>query len=200
MTARSVGVLKAATAGLVAALAAAPRGAHAQGASPEWPQCWGGSGISADAQVAGCTAIIESGREADESLAEALQIRCQVRSQRGDRDAAIADCDRAIALKPDYGDAYLKRATAYLNKGDNDHAIADYSRAIELKPDSWGALTLRGMAYAHKGDYDRAIADYTRVLELSPGLGMAEGGLAEAKAAKARMAGGQALGDPRVWC
>jgi tetratricopeptide (TPR) repeat protein len=206
MTARSLGAL-AATACLMAAVAAVPPGALAQGSaapapdvSPQWPQCRGGPGISVDAQISGCTAVITSGGESNESLAEALQIRCQALSQRGDRDAAIADCDRAIALKPDYGDAYFRRGTAYLNKDDNDHAIADYSRAIELKPDSWGALTLRGMAYAHKGDYDRAIADYTRVLQLNPGLGMAEGGLAEAKAAKARMAGGQALGDPRVWC
>jgi tetratricopeptide (TPR) repeat protein len=187
---------------------AAPRlGAFAQGAtapapglSSAWPQCRGGPGISADAQISGCTAIIESGGETNENLAEALQIRCQVLSERGERDAAIRDCDRAIELKPDSTDAYFKRATAYLNKGDADRAIADYTQTIRLKPDSVGAFTLRGMAYAHKGDYDRAIADYTHALQLYPGFGMAEGGLAEAKAAKAKMSGGQALGDPRAWC
>jgi tetratricopeptide (TPR) repeat protein len=56
------------------------------------------------------------------------------------------------------------------------------------------------MAYAHKGDYDRAIEDYTHALQLFPGFGMAQGGLAEAKEAKARITGGQALGDPRAWC
>jgi tetratricopeptide (TPR) repeat protein len=131
MTARSLGAL-AATACLIAAFAAAPRGASAQdttAAAPDAsPQCRGGPGISADAQISACTAIVET------------------------------------------------------------------------KPDSASALTLRGMAYAHKGDYDRAIADYARALQLAPGFGMAEGGLAEAKAAKARLAGGQALGDPRAWC
>jgi tetratricopeptide (TPR) repeat protein len=210
MTAQAPAALKAATACLIAAFAAAlvPEGALAQGAppaampgaSPEWPLCRGGPGFSADEQVSGCTAIIEAGREPKESLAEALQIRCQMLNQKGERDAAIADCDRAIALKPDYGDAYFRRATAYLNKGDNDRAIADYSRTIELKPDSVGALSLRGMVYARKGDYDRAIEDYTRVLQLNPGFGIAVSGLAEAKAAKARRAGGQALGDPRAWC
>ena len=230
MRASALGALRAAAACLIAAFAApalakapalsmsfdrgdtsssgnALRGALAQGApapapglSPEWSQCRGGPGISADAQMAGCAAIIESGRETGQSLAEALQIRCQILSERGERDAAIRDCDRAIELEPDYADAYFRRATAYLNKGDNDHAVADYTRAMQLKPDSTGALTLRGMAYAHKGDYDRAIEDYTRALQLNPGFGMAEGGLAEAKEAKARRAGGQTLGDPRVWC
>jgi tetratricopeptide (TPR) repeat protein len=110
---------------------AAPPRAFAQGTSaptpglsPEWPQCRGGPGISTAAQVSGCTAIIESGRETNENLAEAFQNRCQTLSERGERDAAIADCDRAIELRPDYTDAYFKRATAYLNKGDDDHAIA----------------------------------------------------------------------------
>jgi tetratricopeptide (TPR) repeat protein len=187
---------------------AAPMSALAQGAtaptpgtSPEWPQCKGGPGTAADAQISGCTAIILSGRETNENLAEAFQIRCQILSQKGERDAAIRDCDQAIELKPDYMDAYFRRATAYLNKGDDDHAIADYDQTIRLKPDSAGAFTLRGMAYAHKGDYDRAIEDYTHALQLYPGFGMAEGGLAEAKAAKARLTGGgQALGDPRAWC
>jgi tetratricopeptide (TPR) repeat protein len=209
MTARALGALTAATGCLIAAFAASPalQGALAQGASapapgasPAWPQCRGGPGISADAQISGCAAIIESGRETDAGLAEALQIRCQMLNQRSERDAAIRDCDRAIALKPDYREAYFRRATVYLNTGDNVRAIADYTQAIRLKPDSSSALTLRGMAYAHKGDYDRAIEDYTRALQLEPGFGMAEGGLAEAKAAKARMAGGQPLGDPRAWC
>jgi tetratricopeptide (TPR) repeat protein len=56
------------------------------------------------------------------------------------------------------------------------------------------------MAYAGKGDYDHAVEDYSHALRLRPGFGMAEGGLAEAKAAKARLAGGQKLGDPRAWC
>jgi tetratricopeptide (TPR) repeat protein len=173
MTAGAFGMSKAAIASLIAAFAAAPFGALAQGASapapgmsPEWLQCKGGPGIAADAQIPGCTAVIESGRETNESLAEALRIR----------------------------------AAAYLNKGDDDHAIADYDQAIRLKPDSVGAFTLRGMAYAHKGDYDRAIEDYTHALQLVPGFGMAQGGMTEAKAAKARIAGGQAPGDPRAWC
>jgi len=56
------------------------------------------------------------------------------------------------------------------------------------------------MAYAGKGEYDRAIAYYTKALQLYPGLGMADGGLAEAKEAKARLAWREKLGDPRAWC
>jgi tetratricopeptide (TPR) repeat protein len=205
MSAGTFRALTTATACAITAIAAASTGAVAQGApapgpSPEWLQCRGGPGIAADARIAGCTAVIESGRETNDSLAEAFQLRCQILSEKDERDAAIRDCDRAIALKPDFTDAYFKRGTAHLNKGDNDHAIADYTETIRLKADSVGALTLRGMAYARKGDYDHAIADYEHALQLYPGLGMAQGGLDEAKAAKAKLAGGQALGDPRAWC
>ena len=71
---------------------------------------------------------------------------------------------------------------------------------IELEPGSAGGWILRGMAYSDLGHYDLAIADFTRALELYPGFGMAEGGLEEAQAAKARIAGGQKLADPHAWC
>jgi tetratricopeptide (TPR) repeat protein len=186
------------------ALATAP-GALAQSEtgpaiSPEWTQCRGGPGLSTDAQLAACTGLIGSGHETNDGLAEALQIRCRLLSQKGEREAAMKDCDRAITLKPEYPDAYLARAALYLNKGDDDNAVGDYDQALRLKPDAVGALTLRGMAHAHKGDYDRAIADYARALQLFPGFGMAESGMREAQVAKASIAGGQKPGDPRAWC
>ena len=97
--------------------------------SPELTQCEGGPGISGDAKLSGCTAVIESGGETDEKLAEAFRNRCSVYEEKGERDAAIRDCDRAIELNPDDLDARRWRAVAYLNKGDYDRAIADYDQA-----------------------------------------------------------------------
>jgi tetratricopeptide (TPR) repeat protein len=168
--------------------------------SPEHAQCKGGPGITDDARLSGCTAVIQSSRETDEKRAEAFQNRCWIYEQKREMDAAVRDCDRAIELKPDYSDAYFSRAKIYFNQGDYDHAVAEFGQTIRLEPGAFGAFTLRGMAYAKKGDYDRAIADYTKALQLDPGFGMAEGGLTEAQEAKARLAGGQKLGDPRAWC
>lgn len=181
---------------------AQPAVAPASGTLLEWAQCKGGSGTSQDTQLSACTALIQSLDMSNnkDQLAEALQTRCSILDDKGERDAAIRDCGRAIELKPDYTDAYRTRAVAYLAKRDYDHAIADCSSMIALKPDSAGTLILRGMAYAGKGDYDLAIEDYSHALRLRPGLGMAEGGLTEARTAKARLAGGQTLGDPRAWC
>ena len=168
--------------------------------STAWAQCKGGPGITDDVKMAGCTAVIQSGREADETRAEAFQNRCWLYKQKEEFEAAIHDCDRAIKLNPDYSDAYFSRAKIYFHKHNYDRAIADFGQTIRLEPKAFGAFTLRGMAHARKGDYDRAIADYTKALALDPGFGMAEGGLTEAREAKARLAGGQKRGDPRAWC
>lgn len=179
---------------------AAGSAAPANSKPSAWVQCQGGAGISNDAQLAGCTAVIKSAPKTKDTLAGALRIRCQLLTENFKYDAAIEDCNRAIALEPGNSEAHYARAKAYLDKKDFGRAVADFDRTIQLKPDSAGAFTLRGMAYAGKGDYDRAIADYTHALELRPGLGMAQGLLAEAKAAKANLAGGQKPGDKRAWC
>jgi tetratricopeptide (TPR) repeat protein len=184
----------------ISAVALAMAGCTTPGAAPETAQCNGDPRVRADAKVAACTALIDSGSRSTETLAGALQTRCWAYEEKNERDAAIRDCDRAIELKPDFVDAYSSRATVYLNKGDFDRAIADYSSAIKLGARSVGIYSLRGMAYTRKGDYDRAIADYETALQIYPGFGTAEGGLQEAKEAKARLARGQALGDPRSWC
>lgn len=187
----------------------APFGAFAQSASapaaevsPEWAQCNGGPGISDDAQIAGCTAIIQAGQETSGRLAVAYRLRCDVLDEKNEYDAALRDCGQAIALDPNDAEAYRSRASLYFfGTRDYDRAIADLDQAIRLEPGSGGKHLFRGMAHARKGDYDRAIEDLDRALQLNPNLsGMATSELAEAKEAKARLAGGQKLGDPRAWC
>ncbi len=53
---------------------------------------------------------------------------------KGEYDRAIADYDKAIALKPKYADFYNNRGIAYDKKGEYDRAIADYDKAIALNP------------------------------------------------------------------
>jgi tetratricopeptide (TPR) repeat protein len=169
--------------------------------SPEWAQCNGGPGISDDAQIAGCTAIIQAGQETSGRLAVAYRLRCDVFNEKNEYDAALRDCDRAVALDSNDADAYRSRASVYFfGTQDYDRAIADLDQAIRLEPDSGRKFLFRGMAYARKGDYDRAIEDLGRALQLIPNLGMATSQLADAKEAKARLAGGQKLGDPKAWC
>jgi tetratricopeptide (TPR) repeat protein len=154
--------------------------------------CQGGNGITGTAQRSGCDAFIQGAADGDKRLPKALVSRCYILLG-NNNEAAFADCSRAIALKPDDSDAYFARAKVFDHKNDYDHAIADYSQTISFEPHAGGAYLLRGMDYLRKGQYDLAIADFSR-----PGAN--HGMLDEAKDAKARIAAGQKLGDPRAWC
>jgi len=63
-----------------------------------------------------------------------------------DYQAAIADYDEAIRLKPDYAGAFHNRGISKFNMKDNPGAIADFDEALRLKPDDAGALHNRGVA------------------------------------------------------
>ena len=86
----------------------------------------------------------------------------------GEFDAAIADYDHAIALDPNYQDAFFGRGAAKRAKGDDDGAIADYSRAIELFPADGTSYGGRGAAKVAKGDDDGAISDLSMAIGLNP--------------------------------
>jgi len=88
----------------------------------------------------------------------------------GDDEQAIADYDQAIALQPDYAEAYNNRGIAYGAKGDLAHAIADFDQVIALDRDDAEVYNNRGIAYAAKGDFARAIADYDQAIALKPDL------------------------------
>lgn len=119
-----------------------------------------------DAMIQGCSAIINRGTDKDLQLA--YNNRCLAYEDRGDHDRAIADCDQAIKLDPQYTNPYTNRGRAYMQKGDNDQAITDYDKAIELNPKESNAYDLRGIAYRNKGDNDRAIVDFDKAVELDP--------------------------------
>ena len=141
-------------------------------AAPAWAQTvqqldWCSSPhASADQRIAGCTARIQSGQEAAAILAEDDNSRGLAYDGNGLRDQAIADYTQAIAVKPNYAEAYDNRGADYGRKGLYDQVIADYTKAIALEPDDARAYNNRGNAFAGKGRYDQAIADFTQAIAL----------------------------------
>jgi Flp pilus assembly protein TadD len=87
--------------------------------------------------------------------------RAKAYAAKGDWQHAIADCTRAIELRPDDAAAYLTRSAAYAAKEEWDAATADCTRAIELAPAHADAYLNRALAYTEKGEWDRAVADLT---------------------------------------
>ena len=56
---------------------------------------------------------------------------------------ALADHNKAIALKPNFAGGYFDRGTAYSEMGDYEKAIVDYTKTIDLASDYAEAYTNR---------------------------------------------------------
>ena len=67
-------------------------------------------------------------------------------------EQALADFDRAIALKPDYADAHANRAACLDNLIRGDEALASYDAALALKPDHADAHLNRALNRLRAGD------------------------------------------------
>src|SRR5207302_7381885 len=96
--------------------------------------------------------------EADQAVqrapgsAQALNIRCWARGLSGEGlDQALADCDRAAALKADAPEVYDARGFVRLRRGELDLALADYGRALRLRPQLASARFGQGLAQLRLG-------------------------------------------------
>jgi tetratricopeptide (TPR) repeat protein len=130
--------------------------------------CNGKDGATADMQIGGCTAAIQSGNFSAVGLASAFNFRGMAYDANSQYDQAIQDFNEAIKLDPSFEQAFNNRGNAYDERGQYDRAIQDFDEAIKLKPDYAHAYNNRGVSYDHKRDYDRAYQDYNKAIELDP--------------------------------
>ena len=129
--------------------------------------CEGEDAMALDQRIEGCSAVIKTGREKGEKLAEAFNTRGIGYRLKGEYDRAIQDYNQAIRINAKFATAYNNRAIAYDTKGDYERAIADYEQAIKLKPSAETYFN-RGNAHLGKSHYDRAIDDYNQAIKLKP--------------------------------
>ena len=84
-------------------------------------------------------------------------------------NAACADFDNAIRLKPDYVEAYYLRGLMKAQLGFPAAAIADFDNAIQLKPDFAAAYFYQGLMRMGKLEqYDDAIIDFDNAIRIKP--------------------------------
>jgi tetratricopeptide (TPR) repeat protein len=86
---------------------------------------------------------------------------------------AVVSCDRAIALKPDFAEAYVLRGRSHAAQYEPERGIPDFTKAIELRPRDPEALLDRARAYIDQKNYAAAIADAASALALDPNLSRA---------------------------
>jgi tetratricopeptide (TPR) repeat protein len=102
--------------------------------------------------------------------ADLLMSRVKQAADEKDTDLAIRLLDSIIDLKPDYAEAWNRRATMYFTKKDFGHALADIAQALAREPRHFGALTGLGMILQEIGDDKRALEAFRRALEIDPHL------------------------------
>jgi tetratricopeptide (TPR) repeat protein len=118
--------------------------------------------------------------ENDERLFQAAQwFEKALQYENKEYDAMIEALTSAIALNPNYIDAYILRCVAYHDKQDFDRAIKDCTHAIltmQNHPISSGyaafAYATRGSAYYFKGQINQAINDFNRAIITNPNISL----------------------------
>jgi adenylate cyclase len=85
----------------------------------------------------------------------------RVHTARGEHDMAIAACDRAIALNPNYAAAHFGRAHSLWHTGRAEEAIASHDEAMRLSPRDplmWAFMASKAFALILLGRYDEALS------------------------------------------
>ncbi|MGI5826342.1 MAG: tetratricopeptide repeat protein, partial [Patescibacteria group bacterium] len=89
-------------------------------------------------------------------------------ARRGEFDKAVEEFKTAIALLPNYGDAYHNLANTYLQMNQLDLAIGGYLNALKHNPGLWQSHQNLAAIYAHQGHFDLARKHLNQALEIVP--------------------------------
>ena len=85
-------------------------------------------------------------------------------------EVALKLLDAVIKLRPDYVEAWNRRATLYYLQNDYSRSLADIQQVLAREPRHFGALAGLGMIMQDLGDDKRALDAFRKALEVNPHL------------------------------
>jgi tetratricopeptide (TPR) repeat protein len=100
--------------------------------------------------------------------AAVLMTRVRTASESKDYDLAIKLLTAIIDIKPDYIEAWNRRATLYFHKRDYVSAMSDLRNVLAREPRHFGAWAGVGMILNDVGDERQALIAFRRAVELYP--------------------------------
>jgi len=102
--------------------------------------------------------------------ANLLMGRAKVAAEGKDYDLAIKLLNAVIEIRPDFVEAWNRRATVYFNKKDYGRAMADIQEVLTREPRHFGALSGLGIILQELGDDKRALDALRRAQAIHPHL------------------------------
>ena len=99
-----------------------------------------------------------------------LMTRVKTAVEAKDMDLAIKLLDGIVKIKPDYIEAWNRRATLYYMKKDYGRSVADIREVLKREPRHFGALSGFGLILQDIGDDKQALEVYRRALSVYPRL------------------------------
>jgi tetratricopeptide (TPR) repeat protein len=81
---------------------------------------------------------------------------------------AIATFSQIIRLKPEFAEAWNKRATIYYFTGDLQKSLADCDEVMKRNPNHFGALSGYGQIYVQMGELDQALRYFEKAYAINP--------------------------------
>jgi tetratricopeptide (TPR) repeat protein len=102
--------------------------------------------------------------------ANLLMGRVKTATDSKDFDLAIRLLNAIIDIRPDFTEAWNRRATVYYTKKDFGRALADIHEVLAREPRHFGALSGLGIIRQELGDEKRALDAFRRALAIHPHL------------------------------
>jgi tetratricopeptide (TPR) repeat protein len=99
-----------------------------------------------------------------------LMMRAKAAMDAQQTDVALKLLDAVIKLRPDYVEAWNRRATIYYLQNDYARSIADIEQVLSREPRHFGALAGLGMIMQDIGDEKRALDAFRKALAVNPHL------------------------------
>ncbi len=90
--------------------------------------------------------------------------------QAGRHAEAIGVFSGIIENKPEFAEAWNRRATVYYLAGEYRKSIADCDEVLKRNPGHFGALSGLGQIYVQLEDYPKALEWYRRALQVNPNM------------------------------
>jgi tetratricopeptide (TPR) repeat protein len=109
-------------------------------------------------------------RSGDTEADGLLQIGIE-QMNRGDGPAAVETFSKVIQRKPDFAEAWNKRATVYFVMGEHEKSLRDCDEVMKRNPVHFGALAGYGQLYLQLDQPERALEYFRRALRVNPNLG-----------------------------